>query len=146
MRMWKTDPRLLCRKHLLGEHVEMHMFVGTLNRGIKTYGYVAHGLVELHKIKERHDELVAEMERRGMVHKSPLTQEEIKFDAANLHARGYVDTEHSYWELARRCLDCRDNIEKALLTGNTLGLEKSRPRVLLDLIRTMNIFVEETPR
>ena len=32
MRQWMVDPRLLCRKHLLGEHVENHMFIGTLKR------------------------------------------------------------------------------------------------------------------
>ena len=34
MRMWMIDPKLLCRKHLLGEHLEIHMFVGTINKGI----------------------------------------------------------------------------------------------------------------
>jgi hypothetical protein len=28
--MWMVDPRLVCSKHLLGEHVELHMFVGCL--------------------------------------------------------------------------------------------------------------------
>ena len=33
MRMWMVDPQIMCRQHLLGEHTEMHMFVGTLKRG-----------------------------------------------------------------------------------------------------------------
>ena len=26
MRMWMVNPRIMCRQHLLGEHVEIHMF------------------------------------------------------------------------------------------------------------------------
>lgn len=140
MRMWKVDPKLLCGKHLAGEHVEMHMFVGSLNRGIKHYGYTAQGLVEVHRIKERHDVLAAEMERRGMNHKSPLTEEEMHFDHKK-HV-GYVDEEFNLWELARRCFNCRDNIEKALLTKRVVVLQENRQRELLDNIRTMNLFRE----
>lgn len=140
MRMWKVDPKLLCKKHLLGEHVEMHMFVGSLNRGIKHYGYVAQGLVEVHRIKERHDALVTEMTRRGIDHKTPLKYEEMHFDYYKYI--GYVSEEFNLWELSRRCFNCRDNIEKALLTKRVLVLEETRQRVLLDFIRTMNLFRE----
>lgn len=33
MRMWVVNPKILCRKHLLGEHVELHMATGHLQRG-----------------------------------------------------------------------------------------------------------------
>lgn len=33
MRMWMVPPELMCRQHLLGEHVELHMFVGAINKG-----------------------------------------------------------------------------------------------------------------
>lgn len=32
MRMWNINPRYMCRKHLLGEHVETHMLVGSLRK------------------------------------------------------------------------------------------------------------------
>lgn len=72
MRMWGIDPQKMCRKHLLGEHVEMHMFVGTINKGISIDGYIQKGLVNPSKIVSRHEELAREMERRGYTHKSPL--------------------------------------------------------------------------
>jgi len=28
--MWMTPPAGMCRKHLLGEHVELHMLLGQL--------------------------------------------------------------------------------------------------------------------
>ncbi len=46
MRMWNVLPEYLCRKHLLGEHVEMHMFVGTIKRGVSLNGYIKNKLVE----------------------------------------------------------------------------------------------------
>lgn len=72
MRMWAIDPSRLCRQHLLGEHVELHMMVGSLNKGISMEGYYTKGLVDTDQIEARHEALVAEMTVRGMRHKSPL--------------------------------------------------------------------------
>jgi len=72
MRMWGIDPTLLCDRHLLGEHVEMHMFIGTIKKGISISGYIKKGLVNPNQIKQRHDLLAKEMISRGMTHKSPL--------------------------------------------------------------------------
>ena len=59
MRMWMIDPTMLCMKHLLGEHVELHMFVGTINKNKKLDGYRKNGLVEIHNIQSRHLEFKA---------------------------------------------------------------------------------------
>jgi hypothetical protein len=37
--MWMVDPRQMCRQHLLGEHNELHMFAGTMRKGIGLAGY-----------------------------------------------------------------------------------------------------------
>lgn len=100
MRMWGVDPRLMCDQHLLGEHVEMHMFVGSIRRGVSMRGYVDKGLVDTEEIKARHDALAAELERRGFKHRSPLEYHD------ELH-EGRVDTEESKEELKRRCEKCR---------------------------------------
>src|SRR5262245_23421826 len=68
MRMWMVDPRKLCDKHLLGEHVELHMLVGSLRKKKTLTGFLEGGLVELHSIRSRHQELIAEMTRRGFRH------------------------------------------------------------------------------
>lgn len=103
MRMWKVDPSKMCRKHLLGEHVEMHMFVGTINKGVvkdfPNSRYVKDGLVEVHHIRARHDELVAEMTRRGYNHKTPLPE-------FKEYECGKVSTSLNQVELSRRCSDC----------------------------------------
>lgn len=102
MRMWNVDPRFLCRKHLLGEHVEMHMFAGTKK---SKKGYIDKGLVEVHNIKFRHDQLVEEMRSRGMNHKTPILKE------FNTFRIGKVDSEQNIKELHRRCKECRERIE-----------------------------------
>lgn len=106
MRMWNVDPKLMCNKHLLGEHVEMHMFVGTIQKGISMQGYLDGGLVETQHIRQRHDELVAEMERRGMNHKSPLP-------TYMCETAGHVGIEANLVEMARRCPACRALQEKS---------------------------------
>lgn len=106
MRMWNVDPKLMCNKHLLGEHVEMHMFVGTIRKGVSLQGYIDGGLVETQHIKRRHDELVVEMERRGMNHKSPMP------DGGLVLAAGIVDVPANLVELSRRCPACRALQEK----------------------------------
>ena len=75
MRIWDVDPRRLCREHLLGEHRELHGLwnIHTLGRR----GYRAHPETmrwegKLSALFARHESLVAEMERRGYRHSSPL--------------------------------------------------------------------------
>jgi len=65
MRMWMVNPALMCRQHLLGEHVELHMLVGTLLRKKSIAGFVDNDLIEVHSVRERHSEVVREMQRRG---------------------------------------------------------------------------------
>jgi hypothetical protein len=104
--MWKVDPRLLCAKHLLGEHVEMHMFVGAITRGKNIRGFIETGLVEVHSILKRHEKLAKELTRRGFQHKSPLPQFE-SFVA------GKVRIAANLRELSNRCPDCRERISKS---------------------------------
>jgi len=100
MRMWMVNPRRMCDQHLLGEHVELHMLVGTLLRKRSVAGFVANNLIEVHNVRRRHAALVAEMTRRGMTHRSPLPA----FRAVRL---GKVNIRMNLKELARRCRDCR---------------------------------------
>jgi hypothetical protein len=105
MRMWNVPSGELCNKHLLGEHVEMHMFIGSLRLGKSVQGFIDDGLVEIHNIYHRHAELVLEMELRGMKHKSPLSAHEP--DAVELYRAGSVDVGRSRRDLQKRCKNCR---------------------------------------
>ena len=107
MRQWLVDPKLLCRKHLLGEHVEHHMFMGTIKRGISVEGYLRDGLLEPRSLHRRHDELVAEMRSRGYNHKSPLLDVDIS------HLRdGKINIERNIEDLKNRCVECAKRIKQ----------------------------------
>jgi len=99
MRMWGIEPKMLCNKHLLGEHVEMHMFRGTIIKGIKVDGYIENGLVVLGKIKERHDIIAAEMVKRKMNHKTPLN----KFEEG---VGGKINISNNIEDIRKRCKEC----------------------------------------
>ena len=102
MRMWMVDPRKMCDQHLLGEHVELHMLVGSLRRKRTITGFLDGGLVELHSIRSRHAELVLEMKSRGFRHASPLPSFRAK-------TAGKVNSKQNLKELTRRCAACRAN-------------------------------------
>lgn len=104
MRQWMVDPKIMCRQHLLGEHVEHHMFVGTINKGISIAGYLRDNLLEPESLHDRHVELVVEMERRGYNHKSPMPDDiTVKLEEAFVK----IDRVASLKELLRRCPECR---------------------------------------
>lgn len=71
MRMWDIEPSRMCRQHLLGEHVELHMIV-SINKGKNMEGFYTKGLVDTDQLVSRHETLVAEMKVRGMKHLSPM--------------------------------------------------------------------------
>lgn len=101
MRMWKVPPEVMCRKHLLGEHVEMHMFAGSIRHGRSIDGHIERGQVEVKHLRARHDELAEEMLRRSYLHRSPFPDMEIP------DLGGEVIEGVSLRELRRRCKDCR---------------------------------------
>lgn len=101
MRMWMVNPKTMCRKHLLGEHVECHMLVGSMRKRKSMAGYISNGLVELDKIQLRHDAVATEMTERGYNHKSPLPE------VPDRLFNGVVDRDKSLGDLYSRCDDCR---------------------------------------
>lgn len=108
MRMWMLAPRGMCRAHLLGEHAELHMLAGSLRKGISLQGYIDLGLVELHNIPSRHEELVAELQLRGYHHKSPIPALQYPFG-------GYVNWKRSQSDLHGRCSACFRRYQRVVL-------------------------------
>lgn len=107
MRMWDVDPKMLCNKHLCGEHVEMHMFAGSIKKGIDITGYITRGLVIPKYIQVRHDVVVEEMIERGFNHLSMLAQPDVsRYDNVPV----CLDVEANMQDLMNRCPDCADRI------------------------------------
>jgi len=100
MRMWSLPTQILCCKHLLGEHRELHMYVGCILKNKDLSTYIQRGYVEIHKIHSRHDELVKEFHVRGYNHNSPLPHfKEVM--------AGKIDISFNLYDLLSRCNDCR---------------------------------------
>jgi hypothetical protein len=75
MRIWDVDPALLCRSHLLGEHRELHGLWNILvhnKRGYSQHPETRRWIGKQAALFRRHEQLVAEMTRRGYHHSSPL--------------------------------------------------------------------------
>lgn len=75
MRIWDIEPKHLCRKHLLGEHRELHAIWSILTTNKK--GYTNHPetkrwVGKLKALYLRHQALVKEMNKRGYTEKTPL--------------------------------------------------------------------------
>lgn len=102
-----VDPVTMCDRHLLGEHVEIHMLAGTLARRRSIDGFIAKGLLEPAAMQERHERLREEMGRRGFTHRSPLPETDLGYLSMEAR-RARVDTAVSAAELARRCEGCRE--------------------------------------
>ena len=100
--MWMVNPRIMCRQHLLGEHVEIHMFIGAISRGQSLKGYLQKGLLEVHSLYDRHEELVEEMKRRGYKHCSDLDEK-----WRTVERSGSIYRSKNLSELVRRCSRCK---------------------------------------
>ncbi|MGQ9719629.1 MAG: pyrimidine dimer DNA glycosylase/endonuclease V [Nitrososphaerales archaeon] len=102
-----VDPRIMCRQHLLGEHAEIHMFIGTLSRKNSVKGYLEKGLLEVHSLYDRHEELVKEMKHRGYRHCSKISE---KWKHAGI--LGYIDKDRNLEQLIGRCSRCGERYER----------------------------------
>lgn len=77
MRVWDVDPKKLCRKHLLGEHREIHALFTILHEdrtGYRSHPETIRWEGKLPALAGRHDRVVEEMLRRGYNHHSPLPE------------------------------------------------------------------------
>jgi hypothetical protein len=109
MRMWMIDPKLLCRKHLLGEHSEIHKHKHNFEKKHSIAKRIEFGQIEPKSMKVRHDQLVEEMIRRGYNHKSDYSMPDISY-LNDYQMNFQVDINKSKDDLYNRCEECRINI------------------------------------
>lgn len=110
MRMWMVDPKIMCRKHLNGSHVEIHMFLGAIKKGTSMKGFINNNLLEAKSLKSYHDEIVDEMIFRGYRHNTKIDQdyfEECFNKLSNEYKNHKINKESSLKELITRCPECK---------------------------------------
>jgi len=103
-----VDPRFMCRQHLLGEHAEIHMFAGAIDRGYSVRGYLEKGLLEVHSLYSHHEELVREMRKRNYRHNSEVGE---KWKL--VEQLGSIDKEENVKRLLERCSRCNERYKRA---------------------------------
>jgi hypothetical protein len=109
MRMWMLNPVLLCRRHLLGEHGELHKFLPCWRKRQGIANRIAGNAIEPGNYQARHDVLAAEMLRRGYRHETPCEQPDFGY-LPESQRNAVVNIEASLAELTRRCPECRERI------------------------------------
>jgi len=106
MRMWMVPPQVLCRKHLLGEHGEIHKHRHNFVKNHSIEG--RRGQIDPLKMKSRHDEIAKEILKRGYNHNSPYEQPDLSYYDLN----GFtVDIDESFKDLVDRCAECAERIK-----------------------------------
>lgn len=107
MRIWDVDPSRLCRKHLLGEHRELHGLWNIITLGKRGYSRHPETVRWVGKQKalyRRHERLVSEILRRGYRHNSPLDS---KLAAGSGTQRIFVNSIREQHQLLRaKPCDC----------------------------------------
>ena len=102
------EPKLLCNKHLLGEHGELHKFIPSFDKKHRIDNRVSPVVqIELTSYQSRHDELAKEMMSRGMNHKSPLLELPDFSYLPRKQFEAKVNKTISKIDLYKRCNDCR---------------------------------------
>jgi hypothetical protein len=105
MRMWLVDRKIMCRQHLLGEHLELHFFIGHMKRKKSIKGYLVNNCLQINEIYNRHEELVNEMKNRGYNHKSELEKIDLCYYKEFFNVK--INTESSKLDLKTRCNECQ---------------------------------------
>lgn len=114
MRMWMINPELLCGKHLLGEHGEIHKHRHNFEKKHKITKRISPVVqIEPQSMEARHNALAMEMQRRGYNHQSPFNQPDISYlnDAERL---AVVNINTSINDLITRCPECTKKINANL--------------------------------
>jgi hypothetical protein len=106
-----VDPEILCRRHLLGEHNEIHKFRSTFERGYSIKKRVERNQIEPFSMKSRHDELAEEMMKRGYRHSSPYEMPNLSSYPWREKSRK-VDLFLSLQDLLSRCPECNERYQK----------------------------------
>lgn len=109
MRMWMINPKLMCDKHLLGEHGELHKhrhnFIKKHDMSGRVLGSVIQ--IEVLSMKTRHDELHVEMERRfNKKYTSEFEMPDVSYLPADVLNKK-CNIEYNLADLANRCEACR---------------------------------------
>lgn len=110
--MWMVNPKFLCKKHLLGEHGELHKFRPTFEKQHNINGRLSPKVqIEPLSMQSRHNQLACEMLLRGMNHNSPYEQPNLSYLTPQ-QVRATVNVLEAKEDLISRCSECAKRFKK----------------------------------
>ena len=139
MRMWMCNPRILCRKHLLGEYRELFTFLGTLKQQKRLDGYFKNNLLEPLALESRYKKLKDEMLFRKYKPKKEFIFNNTILDYLNDKKYNKINKNKSLKELIKRCPECKQRYDKykySHLSWN-IGLKKDNNLILNKISKQM---------
>ncbi|MGE5436411.1 MAG: pyrimidine dimer DNA glycosylase/endonuclease V [Syntrophothermus sp.] len=101
-----VNPELMCDKHLLGEHGELHKFLHNWQKQQTMTKRILDNAIEPKSYKKRHDQLAAELLRRNFNHQSPIEQPDFSYLPVE-EQNFIIDVNNNYLRLVERCEKCR---------------------------------------
>lgn len=111
MRIWDLPVEVLCNKHLIAEHFELHVLWNVVTTGLGGWSHhpeTRRWRDRLPALYQRHEAQVVEMTRRGFRHKSPLDLTGVEGETVQ---NEYLQPPAVQVELLRaRCAACSDNL------------------------------------
>ncbi len=112
--MWGINPELLCNKHLIGEHGEIHKhrhnFVKQHSIAKRISPVVQ---IEPRNMEIRHNELAKEMIARGFNHNSPYELPDLSY-LSNAELNANINKPNSIRDLSSRCPECHKRISDCI--------------------------------
>lgn len=131
MRMWMINPMLLCKKHLLGEHGELHKHWHCFVKQHDMSGRFSPVVqIEPLSMLRRHDELAKEMLRRNYKHNSPYIMPDVSYLEQFLHLK--IDLGYNVQDLHARCEECRrryDDFQNAIFWAHQTQNRKKKQTI-----------------
>lgn len=113
MRMWMIDTKILCRKHLLGEHSEIHKHRHNFVKQHSIKKRIEMGQIEPQSMFTRHNALVVEMILRGYNHQSPYDMPDLSY-LSSRERYFVVDKDQALTDLISRCAECKKRYEEMI--------------------------------
>jgi hypothetical protein len=110
MRMWMFDPALMCKKHITGEHGEIHKHKHNFEKKHSITGRIKPVVqIEPESMKSRHDEL-----SKYMNHTSDYEMPDLSYLPDN-ERFAKVNINKSKLDLIDRCEDCKNLIVRDIV-------------------------------
>ena len=113
IRMWAVHPNVMCKRHLMEEHNNLHKFVSMIKRDSDLTRYKEKRFIDPKALPHRHGLIIKEFQKRGIKHSSPLSSKDINTVQMDWNeVRHKLDSYRDVNELYDKCFQCKRRMDK----------------------------------